>query len=155
MTRTQRSKLGLAAHQQARHERSLILDVLAFLLLSSSPGVDIKQFGIGLAAGIIFDATVIRILLVPSVMTILGRWNWWLPSVAARALFVKKSSVKAGTAFGRLSAVAASPAPPPKRSAAPASQAAARRTRSRTAEEATRLDPVCGICGIVSSKGRI
>ena len=45
-----------------------------------------KQFGIGLAAGIIFDATVIRALLVPAIMTLLGRWNWWLPRWAARPL---------------------------------------------------------------------
>ena len=42
--------------------------MFAFFVLSTSPGTDIKQFGIGLAAGIIFDATVIRALLVPSIM---------------------------------------------------------------------------------------
>ena len=67
---------------------ALIL-MFAFFVLSSSPGLDIKQFGIGLAAGIIFDATVIRALLVPSMMRILGRWNWWLPSVAAKALLLR------------------------------------------------------------------
>jgi RND superfamily putative drug exporter len=40
----------------------------------------------GPAAGIIFDATVIRALLVPAIITILGRWNWWLPHWAARPL---------------------------------------------------------------------
>jgi RND superfamily putative drug exporter len=49
----------------------------------------VKQFGIGLAAGIIFDATVIRALLVPALMRLLGDWNWWLPRAAARALFVR------------------------------------------------------------------
>jgi putative drug exporter of the RND superfamily len=53
-------------------------------VLSLSPGTDIKQFGIGLAAGIIFDATVIRVLLVPSLMRLLGRWNWWMPAGIAR-----------------------------------------------------------------------
>ena len=43
--------------------------MFAFFVLSTSPGIDIKQFGIGLAAGIIFDATVIRALLVPAIMT--------------------------------------------------------------------------------------
>ncbi len=62
--------------------------MFAFFVLSSSPGVDIKQFGIGLAAGIIFDATVIRALLVPSIMHLLDRWNWWLPGWAARVLRV-------------------------------------------------------------------
>jgi len=49
---------------------------LAFFVLSTGPGTDIKQFGIGLSAGVIFDATVIRALLVPSLMQLLGRWNW-------------------------------------------------------------------------------
>ncbi len=64
--------------------------MFAFFVLSSSPGVDIKQFGIGLAAGIIFDATVIRALLVPALMRLLGSWNWWLPRQAARVLFVRR-----------------------------------------------------------------
>ena len=62
--------------------------------LSSSPGVDIKQFGIGLAAGIIFDATVIRAMLVPALMRLLGKWNWWLPTRAARVLRVEPSGVQ-------------------------------------------------------------
>jgi putative drug exporter of the RND superfamily len=62
--------------------------MFAFFVLSSSPGVDVKQFGIGLAAGIILDATVIRAMLVPSVMSLLGRWNWYLPQPIARALRV-------------------------------------------------------------------
>jgi len=45
-------------HGQARHERRVIL-MFAFFVLSSSPSVDVKQFGIGLAGRIIFDATVI------------------------------------------------------------------------------------------------
>jgi RND superfamily putative drug exporter len=53
-----------------------------------SPGTDIKQFGIGLAAGIIFDATVIRALLVPALMRLLGSWNWWMPTSLARILRV-------------------------------------------------------------------
>jgi putative drug exporter of the RND superfamily len=63
--------------------------MFAFFVLSTSPGTDIKQFGIGLAAGIIFDATVIRALLVPSIMCVAGSWNWWLPKPVARALFVR------------------------------------------------------------------
>jgi RND superfamily putative drug exporter len=59
--------------------------------MSTGPGVDIKQFGIGLAAGIIFDATVIRALLVPSIMRLMGRWNWWLPPWPARLLRVAPS----------------------------------------------------------------
>jgi RND superfamily putative drug exporter len=80
--------LGLARTGKLVTSAALIL-MFAFFVLSSSPGVDIKQFGIGLAAGIIFDATVIRALLVPALMRLLGRWNWWLPKRAARVLFVR------------------------------------------------------------------
>jgi RND superfamily putative drug exporter len=45
---------------------------------------------VGLAAGIIFDATVIRALLVPALMALMGRWNWWLPQWTRRALFIRE-----------------------------------------------------------------
>ena len=81
--------LGLARTGKLVTSAALIL-MFAFFVLSSSPGVDIKQFGIGLAAGIIFDATIIRALLVPALMRLLGRWNWWLPRRAARVLLVRE-----------------------------------------------------------------
>jgi RND superfamily putative drug exporter len=65
--------------------------MLAFFSLSTGPGPDIKQFAIGLAAGVIFDATVIRALLVPATMQLLGRWNWLFPRPIARALRVAPS----------------------------------------------------------------
>ena len=79
--------LGLARTGKLVTSAALVL-MFAFFVLSSGPGVDIKQFGIGLAAGIIFDATVIRALLVPSLMRLMGKWNWWLPQRAARVLRV-------------------------------------------------------------------
>ena len=78
------------ADRQARHERRTDPDVRVLRARPSSPGVDIKQFGIGLAAGIIFDATVIRALLVPALMRLLGEWNWWLPKRAAKVLLVSE-----------------------------------------------------------------
>ena len=53
--------------------------MFAFLVLSSTPGYEVKSLAIGLAAGIIFDATVIRALLVPALMKLLGDANWWMP----------------------------------------------------------------------------
>lgn len=44
----------------------------------------LQQLGIGLAFGILIDATIIRGLLLPSAMVLLGRWNWWLPEPVAR-----------------------------------------------------------------------
>ena len=82
--------LGLARTGKLVTSAALVL-MFAFFVLSSSPGVDIKQFGIGLAAGIIFDATVIRALLVPALMRLMGRWNWWLPAWVARPLRTRPS----------------------------------------------------------------
>jgi putative drug exporter of the RND superfamily len=80
--------LGLARTGKLVTSAALVL-MFAFFVLSTSPGTDVKQFGVGLAAGIIFDATVIRALLVPSIMAVAGRWNWWFPKPVARALLVR------------------------------------------------------------------
>ncbi len=82
-------ELGLARTGKLVTSAALIL-MFAFLVLSSSPGFEIKVFAIGLAAGIIFDATVIRALLVPALMALLGKWNWWLPHWTRRALFIRE-----------------------------------------------------------------
>jgi RND superfamily putative drug exporter len=81
--------LGLARTGKLVTSAALVL-MFAFFVLSTSPGPDIKQFGIGLAAGIIFDATIIRALLVPSIMRLAGKWNWWLPERVERALLVAR-----------------------------------------------------------------
>jgi RND superfamily putative drug exporter len=62
---------------------------LSFLALASSPGTDIKVFATALGIGILLDATVVRALLVPALVSLFGRWNWWLPSWAAKAAFVE------------------------------------------------------------------
>ena len=67
---------------------------LAFVALSASPGTEVKIFATALAAGILIDATIVRGVLVPAVVAILGRWNWWLPHRPARLLRVKPSLVR-------------------------------------------------------------
>jgi RND superfamily putative drug exporter len=64
---------------------------LAFVSLASGPETEIKVLATGLAAGILLDATVIRALLVPAVVSLFGRWNWWLPQLPARILRVEPS----------------------------------------------------------------
>ena len=81
-------ELGLARTGKLVTSAALIL-MFAFLVLSSSPGFEIKEFAIGLAAGIIFDATVIRALLVPALMRLLGDANWWMPQWTQKVLFVE------------------------------------------------------------------
>jgi RND superfamily putative drug exporter len=64
---------------------------LAFVSLASGPETEIKVLATGLAAGILLDATIIRALLVPAVISLFGRWNWWLPQLPARILRVEPS----------------------------------------------------------------
>jgi putative drug exporter of the RND superfamily len=64
---------------------------LSFVAMGSGPGTDVKMMATGLAAGILLDATVIRALIVPAVISLMGRWNWWLPSWPARLLRVEPS----------------------------------------------------------------
>jgi RND superfamily putative drug exporter len=59
---------------------------LAFTALGGVPVTDVKILSTGLAAGIIIDATVIRGVLAPALVTLFGRVNWWLPGPAARLL---------------------------------------------------------------------
>ena len=59
---------------------------LAFVAMSTGPGTEAKMFATALGGGILLDATLIRGVLAPSIVALLGRWNWWLPRRAARAL---------------------------------------------------------------------
>lgn len=54
----------------------------------------LQELGVGLALGILIDATIVRTLLLPSVMMILGKWNWWLPQPIARAAMTKASPLR-------------------------------------------------------------
>ena len=81
---------GLARTGRLVTSAALIL-FLAFAAMASGPETDVKILATGLAAGILLDATVIRALLVPAVVSLFGRWNWWLPPRAARLLRVAPS----------------------------------------------------------------
>ena len=54
--------------------------VLVFGVFVLMPIVDMKEFGIGLSAAILIDATIVRAVLLPATMKLLGRWNWYLPT---------------------------------------------------------------------------
>jgi RND superfamily putative drug exporter len=64
---------------------------LAFAALASGPETDVKVLATGLAAGILLDATVVRGVLVPALVSLFGRWNWWMPAGVARVLRVRPS----------------------------------------------------------------
>ena len=60
--------------------------IVVFLSFVLGADVSVKQVGLGLAVAVLIDATVVRMVLVPSVMELLGKANWWLPRPLARAL---------------------------------------------------------------------
>jgi uncharacterized membrane protein YdfJ with MMPL/SSD domain len=60
----------------------------ALVSLSSAPDLTVKMISTGMAAGVLLDATVVRMLLVPALVSLFGRANWWLPNWAARLLRV-------------------------------------------------------------------
>ncbi|MCW2764727.1 MAG: rane protein [Nocardioides sp.] len=64
---------------------------LAFAALASGPGTDLKIMATALGFGILLDATIVRSLLVPSLVSLFGKWNWYLPDWVARLLRVEPS----------------------------------------------------------------
>jgi len=78
-----------------------IVSAAALIMVAAFSGflagriVGLQEFGLGLAVAILLDATIVRCLLVPSLMALFGRWNWWLPSRAARLLRVRPSPLEA------------------------------------------------------------
>jgi putative drug exporter of the RND superfamily len=76
--------------------------VVVFLSFVTSNEVFLKLFGIGLASAVFLDATVVRMVLVPAVMQLLGKWNWWIPAWLESALpRLDVERVAVGTAEGR------------------------------------------------------
>jgi RND superfamily putative drug exporter len=64
---------------------ALIL-ALSFLSLSTNPDLPVRVIATGLAAGMLIDAFVVRTFLVPALVALMGRWNWWMPAPVGRFL---------------------------------------------------------------------
>ena len=57
-----------------------VVMVGVFLIFATLPIIDMKEMGIGLAAAVLIDATIVRGVLLPATMKLLGDWNWYLPN---------------------------------------------------------------------------
>lgn len=68
---------------------------LAFVAMSAGPGTEAKMFATALGGGILLDATLIRGVLAPAAVALLGRWNWWLPRPVARLLRIEPKAATA------------------------------------------------------------
>jgi putative drug exporter of the RND superfamily len=76
---------------------ALIL-MFSFVSMSTGPQTDLKILATGLGVGIAVDAVVVRCLLVPALVALFGRWNWWMPRSAARLLRIPALPVRPLTA---------------------------------------------------------
>jgi RND superfamily putative drug exporter len=73
-----------------------IIMCAAFSGFAAGSIVGLQEFGLGLAIAIFLDATLIRAILVPALMALFGRWNWWLPAGVARLVRVAPSPLVDG-----------------------------------------------------------
>jgi RND superfamily putative drug exporter len=100
---------GLAGTARVITSAALIMvAVFTSFVLNGDPTV--KQFGVGLAVAIAIDATVVRTLLVPAVMVLIGKWNWWLPGPLERHL--PNLGIEGDEYFAELDSKDARPAAP-------------------------------------------
>jgi uncharacterized membrane protein YdfJ with MMPL/SSD domain len=58
--------------------------VFSIFVLTGLPSI--KELGVGCAVAIALDATLVRLILVPAAMQLMGKWNWWLPKWLDRLL---------------------------------------------------------------------
>jgi RND superfamily putative drug exporter len=63
-----------------------VIVAVSFLTLNSTPNQLVRIVASALAIGILLDAVIVRTLLVPALISLMGRWNWWLPAPLARLL---------------------------------------------------------------------
>src|SRR4051812_39850605 len=76
---------GLAGSARTISSAALIM-VAVFTVFAFTGVPSVKEIGLGLAVAIALDATLVRLVLVPAVMELMGKWNWWLPAPLARVL---------------------------------------------------------------------
>ena len=97
-TRDNREAVALGLERSGRIVTSAALIVVVVAgSFAFADIVLIKALGIGIAIAVALDATVVRALLVPATMRLLGRWNWWMPAWLARVI----PAVEPATTEGR------------------------------------------------------
>ena len=74
---------GLARTARIITGAALIM-IVVFAAFALAEVITIKSIGVGMALAVFLDATIIRVLLVPATMRLMGRWNWWAPGILGR-----------------------------------------------------------------------
>ncbi len=99
---------GVGASARVITAAALIM-VTVFASFILHPDPLIKQFGVGLSVAILLDATVVRLVIVPATMVLLGEWNWYLPRWLGRLTGLDRPRHEVAARRGRQSAGAAQP----------------------------------------------
>ena len=95
----------LTLTSRAAQWSAALVMVAVFAIFATLDQIDFKMVGVGLAAAILIDATIVRAVLVPATMKLLGDWNWYLPRWLQWLPRVRTDSA---------ASVAVMPAPPPR-----------------------------------------
>ena len=132
---------GLQASAKTISSAALIM-VAVFAIFAGTGVPQIKEIGVGLAVAIFLDATIVRLILVPTTMEMMGDWNWWLPKWLDRILpdmdFESSGSEAAGGGRARAGNSIASPGCNRSSSpAVPARRSGATTARSRRSTPST------------------
>ena len=83
--------VGSLAHTGRLVTCGALILAISFASLSTAPDIVVEMIATALAFGVLIDAVVVRTLLVPALVAIMGRWNWWLPDGFARVLGLRTS----------------------------------------------------------------
>jgi RND superfamily putative drug exporter len=83
---TPRAIVGALARTGRLVTCAALILAISFVSLTTNPDVVVRMIASGLAVGMLVDVLIVRTLLVPALVAIMGRWNWWMPNRLARAL---------------------------------------------------------------------
>jgi putative drug exporter of the RND superfamily len=89
---TNQAVVGALAHTGRLVTCAALILAISFASLSTDPDIVVEMIATALAFGVLIDAVIVRTLLVPALVAIFGRWNWWMPDGLARLLRLPRQS---------------------------------------------------------------
>jgi RND superfamily putative drug exporter len=88
---TREAVVGALGHTGRLVTSAALILAVSFLSLSTNPDLPVRVIATGLALGILLDAFIVRTLLVPALVALMGRWNWWMPARLERMLRIRRT----------------------------------------------------------------
>jgi RND superfamily putative drug exporter len=98
---TKHAIVGSLAHTGRLVTCAALILAISFASLSTSPDIVVEMIATALAFGVLIDAVIVRTMLVPVLVAVMGRWNWWMPSGLARLLRIAPASTAREPAAAR------------------------------------------------------